>query len=87
MNGTRAKSSISIYLFISSLRNGNALSVCCLCRTFLSGVLFVLNLRDDALPSAYSLLRSVHFLSVSWPPFLSVITFPKLSYKTFQIVL
>ena len=57
------------------------------CRTFLSSVFYVLNLRDDALPSACSLLRSVRFLSVSWPPFLSVITFPKLSYKTFQIVL
>lgn len=76
-----------VYLFISSLRNGNALSVCCLCRTYLSSVFCVLNLRDDALPSACSLLRSVRFMSVSWPPFLSVITFPKLSYKTFQIVL
>ena len=42
---------------------------------------FVHYLRDDALLSVCSLLRSVRFLSVSWPPFLSVITFPKLSYR------
>lgn len=58
-----------------------------LCRTFLSGVANVLNLRNDTLPSVSFLLCSVPVLSVSGPPVLGVNTVLKLSYKTFSRLL
>lgn len=69
MNGTRAKSSISILSVHFKLTEW---------RRFF-GLLFVphiseqrfsvLNLRDDALLRVYSLLCSLRFMSVSWSPF------------------